>query len=68
MLLLQKRIVSLINSAPFRTESDPFFRKLEFLNIYQIYTYKIDLFMFRVVKGLIPQTFVTVFTRRNDSV
>ena len=62
--LLQKRIVRIINSAPFRAESEPLFRKLGFLNIYQIYKYKINAFMFRFVKGMLPQTFDTVFRRR----
>ena len=64
--LHQKKIARLINSALFRAESEPL-RILKFLNIHEIYKCKINSFMFRFVKGMLPQTFDTIFTRRNDS-
>jgi hypothetical protein len=64
LLVLQKRVVRKIKSAPFRSESAPLFRELGLLNLKQLYKFQIIIFMFKFVKGMLPNIFNDIFTKR----
>jgi hypothetical protein len=61
LLLLQKKIVRIIMGVPYLAESAPLFQELKILNVYQIYTYFIGLFMFKYRKGMLPHIFLSYF-------
>lgn len=62
---LQKRVVKQIKSVPFRTESDPIFSKLKILKLNDIHRYKVITFMFRFIKGMLPNVFNNMFVRNS---
>ena len=51
IFILQKRIIRILKSLPFRTHTSPYFERLNILNIFQLCKYKVILFMFKYVKG-----------------
>ena len=65
---LQNRVIRKIKSVPFKAEIGPFFKELRLLNLYQIYRYKTNMLMFQFVKGMLPNVFDSMFTKRNRSV
>ena len=58
---LQKKIVRVIKSAPFRSESKPLFKEIKILPVPELYKYGVLLFMFRFVKGSLPEIFSDIF-------
>lgn len=63
---LQKRVVKNIRSVPIRTESDPIFRQLGILRLSDIYRYQVITFMFKFIKGMLPDMFDDMFTRNSS--
>ena len=64
--ILQKRIIRIIKSLPFRTHTSPYFEGLNILNIFQLCKYKVILYMFKYVKGLLPVIFKNYFVTNDD--
>jgi hypothetical protein len=60
---LQKRTIRMITFSPCRTETAPLFRKFNLLILENIYRYRINIFMFRYIKGLLPSIFDDMFHR-----
>ena len=65
---LQKKIVRVIKSASFRSESKPLFKELKILPVPELYRYGVLLFMFRFVKGSLPDIFSDLFKRNSEIV
>ena len=51
---LQKRYCRLMMFSSFRAPSRPLFSQLRLLNIYQIYKYRLAIYMFKIVHKLVP--------------
>ena len=66
IFIIQKRIIRIIKSLPFRTHTSPYFEGLNILNIIQLCKYKVILFMFKYVKGLLPVIFENYFVTNDD--
>ena len=58
---LQKKVMCIITSSPFKAPSEPLFHSLNILNIHKIYLYFTSLFMFTYIKGSTPDIFNTMF-------
>ena len=54
ILKIQKKYCRIITFSDFRARSEPLFKELNILNVYQMYKYQIALFMYRHLNGLIP--------------
>jgi hypothetical protein len=65
---LQKKAVRIIKSASFRAESKPLFNELQILPLKSIYRYSIILFMFKFIKGMLPEIFGKLFQRNSEIV
>ena len=65
LFVLQKWAVRIICQARWRAHSDPLFRELKLLNIWQINKFLIGQFMFRCYHQILPALFDTYFTRIN---
>ena len=65
---LQKKIIRIIKSVPFRSESKPLFKELNLLPLPSLYQYSIVLFMFKFVKGILPVIFNDMFKRNSEVV
>lgn len=60
---LQKKMLRTMTSSGFRAESAPLFLKLKVLDVHKIYRYKVNTFMFKFVKDLLPEIFQNIFKR-----
>ena len=58
---LQKKVMRIITSSPFKAPSEPLFHSLNILNIHKIYLYFTSLFMFTYIKGSTPDIFNSMF-------
>ena len=63
---LQKRILRIISSAPFRAHSSPLFAKYRILSIDQIYKYSILIFMYKFHNKTLPNIFDRMFCKNQD--
>ena len=68
LFILQKRAVRIIKYASYRAESKPLFKELSILPLKSIYRYSILIFMFKFVKGMLPEIFGNLFRRNSDIV
>jgi hypothetical protein len=66
LLKLQKKILRIITSSPFRAESNPLFQRLGVLNITQVYRKAVLMFMFKYTKGNLPDIFNELFKRNSE--
>jgi len=66
-LLLQKRAVRNICKLKYLTHTAPYFKNLQVLTIFDIYTLQVSQFMFKVTFNLLPSSLVTYF-RINSAV
>ena len=66
ILRLQKHAVRIIKSVPIRTESAPMFQSLELLYVFEIYTIKIAMFMYKYVHNQVADCVNELFTRTNE--
>ena len=53
----QKRIVRIIKSLPCKASTMNAFHDLNVLNIHTLYTYRIVLFMFKYMRGMLPDVY-----------
>lgn len=63
---LQKKVIRIIKSAPFRASTKPLFKDLRLLKLSQIYLHSILMFVFKHQKGLLPNIFRDFYTRNSD--
>ena len=64
---IQKKYCRIITFSDFRAHSEPLFKKLSILNVYQMYKYQIALFMYKNMKGILPTSGSFSFVT-NDSI
>ena len=57
---LQQRVVRIMRSLPNRAQTEPIFLDLKLLNIYQLYKRKILLFMFKYIRGCLPNCLILI--------
>ena len=57
---LQKRVVRIMKSLTHRAHTEPIFLDLKLLNIYQLCKQKIVLFMFKYIRGCLPNCLIII--------
>lgn len=68
LLTTQKKIVRIIMSKSSRTHSKPLFQGLKILPLNLIYKYNVLVFMFKFIKGMLPEICNKLFKRNSDIV
>ena len=66
LFILQKKIIRIISQARPRDSSDPLFKKLKIMTLWNINIYVIGCFMFRIYHKDVPQLFQTFFNINRD--
>ena len=66
LLNLQKKVVRIMRSAHYLSESAPIFRYLNLLPLKYIYKQRISLFMFKFIKNMLPNVMNEIFIRNSD--
>ena len=66
LFLIQKKVVRMITFSSFRQHTLPLFNKLQILNIYQLTSFKICIFMHKYENDALPLNFKHMFTRVNN--
>ena len=61
LVLLQKRIVRIVNKKPFDAHTDPLFRDLKFLKFVDIYSLHLGKLMYSYNNNLLPPSFSNFF-------
>ena len=64
--MLQKKVVRIIQSAKYLSESKPIFKCLNLLPLNYIYKQRVNLFMFEFVKNKLPDVMNELFLRNSD--
>ena len=64
LVMLQKKAVRILSHAGNRTSSDPLYRKLDIMKVQNIHTYLTGRFMFCVSIDKVPQSFRTLFRKK----
>jgi len=64
LFLLQKRILRIIFNTHFLAHSEPLFKECKVLNIFQINSYSVGIFMFKYYKSLLPNIFDNMFIKQ----
>ena len=59
--ILQKKIIRNIHSVPYNTHSAPLFTNSNILNIFDLYSYQVGIFMYKFHHGLLPESFDSFF-------
>ena len=62
IVILQKRVIRIMNRAKYDAHSDPIFKDLKILNFEQIHLLQLGLFMFSFKKFLLPEKCKSMFT------
>ena len=66
LVLLQKRVIRIINKDAFDAHTDPIFRDLNLLRLDQIYLYQLGKFMYLYRSGSLPKYFNNYFPMTNE--
>ena len=66
LIMLQKKVVRIIQSAKYLSESKPIFKCLNLLPLNYIYKQRVNLFMFKFVKNMLPDVMNELFLRNSD--
>ena len=61
IILLQKRIIRILDKQPFDAHTDPLFIKLKILKFDWIYLYHLGKFMYQYHNGLLPRSFDNLY-------
>ena len=65
----QKKIIRIISNSGFNSHTEPLFKKLCLMNIFQLHAYFVGTFVFKCLNNLLPNLFHNYFTpnihRRN---
>ena len=63
---LQKKALRIVTSSKHRADSEPLFKQLRCLTLYQLYQKSIMVFMYKYVKGFLPSLFNSLFKRNSE--
>ena len=63
---IQKKLIRMITSAPYKAHTAPLFLDTKILNIYQINEYMTSMFMYKYNHDLLPNVFKGMFLRGED--
>lgn len=63
---LQKKVVRIIKSASFLANTAPIFKELKILPLHNIYRQRVNIFMFKFVKNMLPEIMNDLFIRNID--
>jgi hypothetical protein len=63
LYIQQKIIIRIINFSGFNSHTDPLFKKLKVMNIEQLYTYFVAIFVYKSIKHLLPDRFSNYFSK-----
>ena len=63
---IQKKIVCLLTFSNYTDSTEPLFKKLEFLNVYQLNDYLTGIFMFKKANNDLPSEFMDYFKTNID--
>ena len=66
LVLLQKRVIRIINKDTFDDHTDPIFRDLKLLRLDQIYLYQLGKFMYLYRSGSLPEYFHNYFPMTDE--
>ena len=66
LILLQKRVIRIINKDAFDAHTDPIFRDLKLQRLDQIYLYQLGKFMYLYRSGSLPEYFHNYFPMTNE--
>ena len=66
LILLQKRIITIVNKKPFDAHTDPLFRDSKFLKFVDIYSLHLGKFMCSYNNNLLPPSFSNFLLRTNQ--
>ena len=66
LFILQKKIIRIMKSAPYRSHCEPLFLELKILNLKQMYTVSMIMFYYKYRKSLLPEVFNNMFSCRGD--
>jgi len=64
LLLLQKRVLRVVCNTHFLAHSEPLFKECKVLNIFQINSYSVGIFMFKYYKSQLPNIFNDMFVKQ----
>ena len=67
IFLIQKKIIRIITSSPYRAHTEPLFIANRLLDVYDINDYMVSIFMCKTITPEIPTLFSSFF-RRNNSI
>ena len=63
---IQKRAVRTISNSSYICPTKPLFAMYNLMNIYDMYTIEVSIFMYKYKYNLLPQSFNKCFTSNND--
>lgn len=66
LYILQKKIVRMIDSAPFSSNSLPIFKKFNILTVGQVYHYRVGLLMYKILHQMVPSFCVDMFVTNSN--
>ena len=66
LIKLQKRVVRIIKSAPYRAQTEPLFQELNILPFYKIFQYSVIIFMFKYCNNMLPPLFAQLYLKNCD--
>ena len=66
ILVLQKRAFRIIHRLPPREHITPLLKDLQIFSVYQVYFFQLLFFMYKCVRGLIPDIISLIFCTRGD--
>ena len=67
ILRLQKRALRTISNSPYLYPSKPLFEKYNVLNIFQMYSYELAIFMYKFKHEMLPPSFNGIFASHHET-
>ena len=66
LIKLQKRVLRIIKSAPYRAHTEPLFQELNILPFYKIFQYSVIIFIFKCFNNMLPPLFAQLYLKNCD--
>ena len=66
LFVLQKKMIRIITSSPFRAHTQPLFIANQMLDVYDINDYMVSIFMYKTIKSDVPTLFTAFFQKINS--
>ena len=63
---LQKKVIRIIKSAPFLANTEPLFKELKLLPLHNIYKHRLNIFMFKFMRNMLPDIMNELFSKNNE--